>query len=338
MGYEIRPGHSRAVKNCIFCGHCADRQICKYDSKQSTLVTHAPIAERNGVEIIANARALRILIDRDAGRPIARGVLIKKLDLPDEIYPGDDFADWDRAKEITILAKKVIVSCGDLETPPLMYASGYGSKEDCGANLKVENPNVGKNIDGHYGEGGQPGVTGIFDEDVAGMDGGWGVDALYHFQTKIGKDRIVLLNGYGSFPRLVFGTDSLNDMRSTPSLLHLANRIRTTCDRSVTRGPKRQKRHASYASQFSELAALRWIRNYPGQRRAVELIRIAGCRYLAKRLSPSAARPERKSETTRVFIQRLRECLPPGRRLPKRFWQRWGPRRSYRSQLSLAAV
>jgi len=204
MGYEVLPGHSRAVKNCIFCGHCADRQICKYDSKQSTLVTHAPVAERYGVEFIANARAQRILIDRKGGKPVAQGVLIRKLDLPDEVYPGDEFADWNAAREITILAKQVIVSCGDLETPPLLYASGYGSKEDCGARLIVENRNVGHNVDGHYGEGGQVGVTGIFDEKVGGMDEGWGVDALYHFQTRIGRDRIVLLNGYGSFPRYSF--------------------------------------------------------------------------------------------------------------------------------------
>src|SRR5580704_6483414 len=116
MGFHVRPGHTRAVKNCIYCGHCADRQICKYDSKQSTLVTHAPIAERNGVDIIPNARAQRVLIEKAGGKAIARGVVIRKLDLPDDIYPGDEFADWANAQEITILAKKVIVSCGDLET------------------------------------------------------------------------------------------------------------------------------------------------------------------------------------------------------------------------------
>ncbi|MBX3279327.1 MAG: GMC family oxidoreductase [Acidobacteria bacterium] len=200
MGYELRPGHGRAVKNCIFCGHCADRQLCKYDSKQGTLVTHAPIADRNGVDIIANARAKRIIIERSGGRAVARGVVIKKLDLPDHIYPGDEFADWDSAREITVLAKKVIVSCGDLETPPLLFASGYGSKEDCGDRLIVENPNVGRNIDGHYGEGGQVGVVGLFDERVSGQDGGWGVDEFLHFQTKVGDDRIVLLNGYGAPP------------------------------------------------------------------------------------------------------------------------------------------
>jgi choline dehydrogenase-like flavoprotein len=201
MGFHVRPGHTRAVKNCIYCGHCADRQICKYDSKQSTLVTHAPIAERNGVDIIPNARAQRVLIEKAGGKAIARGVVIRKLDLPDDIYPGDEFADWANAQEITILAKKVIVSCGDLETPPLLYASGYGSKEDCGDKLIVENPNVGKNIDGHYGEGGQVGVIGIFDRKVNGMDGGWGVDEFYNFQTKIGEDRIVLLNGYPAPPQ-----------------------------------------------------------------------------------------------------------------------------------------
>jgi choline dehydrogenase-like flavoprotein len=204
MGYRVEPGHGRAVKNCIFCGHCADRQICKYDAKQGTLVTHAPIAERHGVEFIANARAQKILIERSGGRAVARGVMIRKLDLPDEIYPGDEFADWASAREITVLAKKVIVSCGDLETPPLLYASGYGSKEDCGNALVVENRNVGRNVDGHYGEGGQVGVAGIFDEKVAGMDGGWGVDAFHYFQTRVGRDRIVLLNGYGSFPQYSF--------------------------------------------------------------------------------------------------------------------------------------
>jgi len=74
MSYEIRRGDSRAAKNCIFCGHCADRQICKYDSKMSTLVTHAPIAQRNGVEIIANARAQRVIIERSGGKAVARGV------------------------------------------------------------------------------------------------------------------------------------------------------------------------------------------------------------------------------------------------------------------------
>jgi choline dehydrogenase-like flavoprotein len=204
MGYDVGPGYFRAVKNCIFCGHCADRQICKYDAKMSPLITHAPIADRNGVDIIANARAQRILIERRGGKAVARGVIIKKLDLPDEVYPGDEFADWDNAREITILARKVIVSCGDLETPPLLYASGYGTKEECGDHLLVENPNVGRNVDGHYGEGGQVGVVGIFDEKVGGMDGGWGVDPLYYFQTRLGQDRIVLLNGYGSFPRYSF--------------------------------------------------------------------------------------------------------------------------------------
>jgi choline dehydrogenase-like flavoprotein len=200
MGYEVRPGHGRAVKNCIFCGHCADRQLCKYDAKQGTLVTHAPIAERNGVEIIANARAEKIIIERSGGKAVARGLVIRKLDLPDHVYPGDEFADWANAREITVLAKKVIVSCGDLETPPLLYASGYGSKEDCGDKLIVENANVGRNIDGHYGEGGQVGVIGLFEEKVSGMDGGWGVDELLYFQTRLGDDRILILNGYGAPP------------------------------------------------------------------------------------------------------------------------------------------
>jgi len=204
MGHKTAPGHGRAVKNCIFCGHCADRQICKYDAKQGTLVTHAPIAERNGVEFIANARAQKILIERSGGKAVARGIIIRKLALPDEVYPGDEFADWAGAREITVLAKKLIVSCGDLETPPLLYASGYGPKEECGEQLIVENPNVGRNIDGHYGEGGQVGVVGFFDEKVSGMDGGWGVDAFHHFQTKIGPDRIVLLNGYGMPPQYGF--------------------------------------------------------------------------------------------------------------------------------------
>src|SRR5256885_453452 len=95
---------------------CAGRCI-QISRETSSLVTHAPIAERNGVEIIANARARRILIDRQGGKPIARGVLIRKLDLPDEVYPGDEFADWNNAREITVLAKKTIISCGDLETP-----------------------------------------------------------------------------------------------------------------------------------------------------------------------------------------------------------------------------
>lgn len=204
MGYKTSPGHGRAVKNCIFCGHCADRQICKYDAKQGTLVTHAPVAERNGVEFIANARAQKIIIERSGGKPVARGVLIKKLDLPDEVYPGDEFADWANAREITVLARKVIVSCGDLETPPLLYASGYGPKEECGDQLIVENRNVGQNVDGHYGEGGQVGVVGFFDEKVSGMDGGWGVDAFHHFQTKIDGNRVVLLNGYGMPPQYGF--------------------------------------------------------------------------------------------------------------------------------------
>ena len=141
-----------AKKNCIMCWGCEGSNFCKYDSRMGSFVAYLPIAEKHGVHIIPDAEVQKIEIENQR----ATGVLYKQKGM---------------VRRIT--APKIIVSCGAFGTPLLLMRSGYGPRDLLGANTLVENPNVGRNIDGRPG----PMVlTGIFSEpmtDGAYADGGF---------------------------------------------------------------------------------------------------------------------------------------------------------------------
>jgi len=135
-----------ARRNCIYCGYCAPPMMCKYDARASTLWSYLPRAEKADVQILADTYVEKILIDASGGRGVARGLLCRS--------GGSD-------QEIS--ADRILVCCGYLNTPLLLMRSGYGPPEWRGNPIVVENPNIGKHIDGHPFS---PSVSALFDRPL----------------------------------------------------------------------------------------------------------------------------------------------------------------------------
>ena len=121
-----------ARKNCIDCGFCGGAHICRYDSKGNSLYG-AYIGLQHGLKIIPNSTVEKVLIERVVGRgPVATGV----------IYTDES----NQSHEVR--AARVIVACGTMGSPLLMFKSGYGPRRVLGSNLIAENDNVGEHMDG----------------------------------------------------------------------------------------------------------------------------------------------------------------------------------------------
>jgi choline dehydrogenase-like flavoprotein len=121
-----------ARRNCLYCGFCEGGYFCRYDSKMNAMTTYIPRAERGGVEIISDAEVERIVIEKKGANFAATGVVYRRGGRATELRAG-----------------KVIVSAGVIGTPLLLYRSGYGSREDLGDRLVVENKNIGRHLDIH---------------------------------------------------------------------------------------------------------------------------------------------------------------------------------------------
>lgn len=172
-----------ARRNCIYCDFCAPPMMCKYDSRASTLWSYIPRAERAGVAILADTYVEKILIDARGGRGIAKGLVCRSQD-----------------SNFEILADRILICCGYMNTPLLLMRSGYGPPEWKGNPIVVENPNVGQHIDGHPFS---PSVSAIFDQPLG--DGKFGSLMGYRMVEDFREDaegRLLLTANFGvaSFP------------------------------------------------------------------------------------------------------------------------------------------
>ena len=131
LGYNVEPSPV-ARRNCLDSGFCGEAHLCRYDAKGTSL-PWAYIGLNHGMKLIADATVEKVLIEKPAGgRPVATGVIYK-----------------DKSGGMhEVRAARIIVACGTTGTPLLMFKSGYGPRNVLGANLLVENPNVGEHLDG----------------------------------------------------------------------------------------------------------------------------------------------------------------------------------------------
>ena len=181
MGYGAQRQEG-ARRNCIYCGFCNSPMMCKYDSRASTNVTYIPVAEKHGVEIVPDTYIEKLLIEVKGGRGIVTGMICQPKG----------------AEPYRILADKVIVSCGFMNTPLLLLRSGYGPKDWKGNPILVENNNIGKHIDGHPTT---PGVSALFDDlmgdgELASVGGYF----MIHDERPDGEGRLLFRAGFGSLP------------------------------------------------------------------------------------------------------------------------------------------
>ena len=161
LGYKIIES-TVAKRNCILCGFCNGADMCKYDAKMGPVITHLPLAEKLGVEIIPDAEVEKIILEREGTRVVAKGAVYRHKGGTESIEAG-----------------KIIVSCGTFGTPLLLFRSGYGRRDVLGSNLIVENSNIGRNIDAKPASGSVEGVFGEAVSDGDFHDGG------YHFYDDV---------------------------------------------------------------------------------------------------------------------------------------------------------
>ena len=167
LGHEVLPMEG-AKKNCFRCGYCFGANMCRYDAKMSTLLTHVPIAEKNGVEIISEAKVQRILFDK--GKAV--GLIYQK-----------------EGQEKTVQGKRFILSCGTNQTPLLLWRSGFGPRDMLGNRTVIENASVGKWAHGHMSVF----IRALFPEPIKEGDRGWSAGSyLINDIAKYSHDRLLI--------------------------------------------------------------------------------------------------------------------------------------------------
>jgi choline dehydrogenase-like flavoprotein len=130
LGYQMRVPELAYRNPLGFEGGGCNR----YDTK-GTALPWAYIGLNNGLNVIANAEAEKVLIEKSPnGRPVATGV----------VYRDKSGAMHE------LRAARVIVACATNWTPLLLYKSGYGPRELLGDKLLIENKNVGQHMTGDF--------------------------------------------------------------------------------------------------------------------------------------------------------------------------------------------
>ena len=204
MGFQT---HKMLIhkKNCIMCGsHFETQPQCRYDAKMSTLLSHIPIAEENGVEILPDAKVEQVINEKRGAQWVATGIWYTEK--------GESAQKAD--------ATRIILAGGETRTPLLLYASGYGPKDLLGEKLIVENPHVGSNLEGHPRSRWEP-VTARF-EDILVHEPGDGNFGFWFLDDKDsqGNDRLFICSGADTHGSNYMGAHSYALSPWAPKLGH----------------------------------------------------------------------------------------------------------------------
>ena len=128
LGIEVHPAKI-AKQNCLWCGYCDGVNMCKYDARGGSFTGYLPTALEHGVEIIPDAKAEKVLIEKQGTG-----------------FRGTGVAYIRNGEREVVNAPRVVVSCGQYGSTPLLLRSGYGPRRLV-EQLIVENPNVGDHTD-----------------------------------------------------------------------------------------------------------------------------------------------------------------------------------------------
>ncbi|KAL9116853.1 MAG: hypothetical protein Q9187_006616 [Circinaria calcarea] len=132
LGYSVKavPQNTGGAKH--YCGYCS--LGCGSAEKQGPVVSFLPDAGKAGAKFIEGFEVDRILFEETKQSKIAVGVkgLWKSRDSNRGVSGSDR-----TAREVIIKAKRVIVSCGTLQSPLLLLRSS------------LKNPQIGRNLHLH---------------------------------------------------------------------------------------------------------------------------------------------------------------------------------------------
>ena len=130
LGWTVKPVPQNTGGKKHYCGTCT--LGCHACEKQGPVVSWLPDAARAGAKFIEGFRAQKIVFEKGRGEKLATGV--------EGIWTSRDeqggVSGVRRQKKVFIKAKKVIVSCGSLQSPLLLRRSGLKNSH-IGNNLKI---------------------------------------------------------------------------------------------------------------------------------------------------------------------------------------------------------
>ncbi len=140
LGWSVRPT-PRNIKNCALAGYCIAG--CRYDRKQSMLVTYVPWAIEKGARVYADARVEEIRMQ--GGRATGVGAVIR------------DSRTGRLVATLVVEADAVVLAAGAIQTPLLLLKNGIANGSG----------QVGMNFSCHPSLN----VIGVFEEVVKGWEG-----------------------------------------------------------------------------------------------------------------------------------------------------------------------
>lgn len=134
LGYSVKPVPQNTGGKKHYCGSCT--LGCGLAEKQGPVASFLPDAEKAGAKFIEGFDAEKIIFENINGKKVATGVkgLWKSRD-----SNGGVSGPSKTTREVIIKAKRVIVSCGSLQSPLLLLRSG------------LKNPQIGRNLHIHPG-------------------------------------------------------------------------------------------------------------------------------------------------------------------------------------------
>jgi choline dehydrogenase-like flavoprotein len=140
LGWSVQPT-PRNVKDCVLVGYCVAG--CRYDRKQSMLVTYVPWAIEKGARVYTDARVEEIRAS--GGRATGVGAVIRDPETKETIA------------RLEVEARAVVLAAGAIQTPLLLLRSGIANRND----------QVGRNFSCHPSVN----IAALFDEPVDGWVG-----------------------------------------------------------------------------------------------------------------------------------------------------------------------
>ncbi|KAI9690247.1 MAG: hypothetical protein M1822_009208 [Bathelium mastoideum] len=153
LGWAVKevPQNCGGENDRHYCGYCT--LGCGSCGKKGTTETFLPDAAKAGAVFVEGFDAREVIFEKRNGQKTATG--IKGIWVSRDSNRGVSGKDK-TTREVTIKAKKVVVSAGTLQSPLLLLRSG------------LRNPNIGHNLHIHPVSL----VLGIWDEEVRPWEGG----------------------------------------------------------------------------------------------------------------------------------------------------------------------
>ncbi len=140
LGWSVKPV-PRNIHNCALTGYCMAG--CRYDRKQSMLVTYIPWAIEKGAKVYTDTEVERI--ESDGKRATGVSAVIR------------DPKTREVVSRLNVKAKMVVLSAGAIQSPLVLLRSGIANSSD----------QVGRNFACHPSVN----IVGVFDEEVRAWEG-----------------------------------------------------------------------------------------------------------------------------------------------------------------------